>query len=81
MPCRGVRGATTVETNSAAVLRPFKLASREFHPQDTIGPVNGISIGGKRLAVVAGPCAVERQEQLLETARARGLRPADPGRD
>ncbi len=50
------------------VLRPFKLASREFHPPDTIVPVNGISVGGKKLVIMAGPCAVEGQEQLLETA-------------
>jgi len=52
------------------VLRPFKLASREFHPQDTVVPVNGVTIGGRQLVVMAGPCAVEGQDQLLETARA-----------
>jgi 3-deoxy-7-phosphoheptulonate synthase len=51
------------------ILRPFKLASREFHPQDTVVKVNGVSIGGKQLVVMAGPCAVESCEQLLETAR------------
>jgi 3-deoxy-7-phosphoheptulonate synthase len=50
------------------ILRPFKLASREFHPQDTVVKVNGVSIGGKQLVVMAGPCAVESCEQLLETA-------------
>jgi len=54
------------------ILRPFKLASREFHPQDTIVTVtvNGIPIGGRQLIVMAGPCAVESREQLLETAHA-----------
>ena len=52
------------------VLRPFKLASREFHPQDTIVPINGVTIGDKQLVVMAGPCAVEGREQLLEAARA-----------
>jgi 3-deoxy-7-phosphoheptulonate synthase len=52
------------------VLRPFKLTSRDFHPQDTIVPINGISVGGKRLVVMAGPCAVEGRKQLLETAQA-----------
>lgn len=52
------------------VLRPFKLASRDFHPQGTIVPINGVSVGGKRLAVMAGPCAVEGREQLLEAAKA-----------
>ena len=52
------------------ILRPFKLASREFHPQDTIVAVNGVSIGGQEVIVMAGPCAVESREQILETARA-----------
>jgi len=51
------------------ILRPFKLASREFHPQDTVVKVNGVSIGGEQLVVMAGPCAVESREQILETAR------------
>jgi 3-deoxy-7-phosphoheptulonate synthase len=50
------------------ILRPFKLASRDFHPQDTVIKLNGISIGGEQLVVMAGPCAVESREQLLETA-------------
>ena len=52
------------------ILRAFKLAGREFHPQDTIVTVNEVSIGGKRLVVMAGPCAIESRDQLLETARA-----------
>jgi 3-deoxy-7-phosphoheptulonate synthase len=52
------------------VLRPFKLASREFHPRDTVVPVNGVSVGGKKLVVMAGPCAVEDREQLMESAQA-----------
>jgi 3-deoxy-7-phosphoheptulonate synthase len=52
------------------ILRPFKLASRDFHPQDTVVPVNGVTIGGKQLVVMAGPCSVEGRDQLLETARA-----------
>jgi 3-deoxy-7-phosphoheptulonate synthase len=52
------------------VLRPFKLASRDFHPQQTVVPINGISVGGRKLVVMAGPCAVEGQEQLLEAAQA-----------
>jgi 3-deoxy-7-phosphoheptulonate synthase len=52
------------------VLRPFKLASREFHPLDTVIPINGVSVGGKKLVVMAGPCAVEGREELLEAAEA-----------
>jgi 3-deoxy-7-phosphoheptulonate synthase len=51
------------------VARPFKRASRDFHPQDTIVPINGVQVGGEQLIVMAGPCAVESEEQLLETAR------------
>jgi 3-deoxy-7-phosphoheptulonate synthase len=52
------------------ILRPFKLASRDFHPQDTLVPVNGATVGGRQLVVMAGPCAVESRDQLLEAARA-----------
>jgi 3-deoxy-7-phosphoheptulonate synthase len=52
------------------VLRPFKLASRDFHPMDSVFPINGVSIGGKQIIVMAGPCAVESREQLMETAEA-----------
>ncbi len=52
------------------IQRPFKLASRDFHPNDTVVSLNGLAIGGPRLVVMAGPCAVESRDQLLETAHA-----------
>jgi len=52
------------------VLRPFKLASRDFHPEDTVIPINGVSVGDKKLVVMAGPCAVEGHAELLEAAHA-----------
>jgi len=52
------------------ILRPFKLAGRDFQPQDTVVEVNGVTIGGQQLIVMAGPCAVESREQLLEAAHA-----------
>lgn len=52
------------------ILRPFKLASRDFHPKDTVIDLNGISVGGDQIVVMAGPCAVENREQLLQAARA-----------
>ena len=52
------------------VSKPYKLSSREFHPLDTTIKVGGITIGGKEVVVMAGPCAVESEQQLLETARA-----------
>jgi len=50
------------------ILRPFKLASRDFQPADTVFKLNGHSIGGQSLVIMAGPCAVESREQILETA-------------
>ncbi len=51
------------------ISKPFKLASREFQPQDTIINVNGITIGGKEIVIMAGPCAVENEQQIMDTAR------------
>lgn len=50
------------------ILQPFKLASRDFKPDSTVVEVGGISIGGDNIVVMAGPCAVESREQLLEVA-------------
>jgi len=52
------------------ILRPFKLASREFNPENSIFPINGVSIGGDDIIIIAGPCAVESRQQILETAQA-----------
>jgi len=52
------------------VSKPYKLSSREFHPLDTTVKVGNITIGGKEIVVMAGPCAVESEQQLFETARA-----------
>jgi 3-deoxy-7-phosphoheptulonate synthase len=53
-----------------SILQPYKLAGREFHPQDTVIEIGDIKIGGDVLHVMAGPCAVESRDQLLESARA-----------
>ena len=50
------------------VLRPFKLASRDFHPEDSKITVDGHAIGGEKVIVMAGPCSVESLEQVMETA-------------
>ena len=52
------------------IMKPYKLASREFHPQSSIVNVNGVEIGGKRIVIMAGPCAVESEQQIMETAKA-----------
>lgn len=50
------------------VSKPFKLASREFKPDKSVIRVNGVSLGGENIPIMAGPCAVESREQILETA-------------
>ena len=52
------------------VMKPYKLASRGFKTEDSLVSVGGIEIGGKRVVVMAGPCAVESEKQLMEVARA-----------
>jgi 3-deoxy-7-phosphoheptulonate synthase len=51
------------------VLTPYRLASRQFHPDDSVVKIGKRELGGKHFAVMAGPCAVESEEQLLKTAR------------
>ena len=51
------------------VQEPFKKANRMFHPEDTIVDVNGIKIGGNKIAVIAGPCSVESEEQIIGIAK------------
>ncbi len=50
------------------ILRPYKLASRDLHPEDTVVEVEDVAIGGNRIVVMAGPCSVESLEQLLPAA-------------
>lgn len=52
------------------VLRPFKRASRDFHPQDTLVSVGDVIVGGPQIVLIAGPCAVESRDQLIEIAAA-----------
>ena len=50
------------------ILKPYKLASREVQAKDTIVYAGGVPIGGKPIAIMAGPCSVESHDQLLTTA-------------
>lgn len=52
------------------ITRPYKLVAREFHPSNTVVNVNGVTVGGHSCAVIAGPCSVESEEQIVETAHA-----------
>lgn len=60
--------ANPIVYNVQRVAQPYKLANRMFHPEDTIVDVNGIKIGGKKIVVMAGPCAVESKEQIERIA-------------
>ena len=51
------------------VQEPFKRANRMFHPEDSVVDVNGIKIGGKKIVVMAGPCSVETEEQIISVAK------------
>ena len=52
------------------ISRPYKLSGREFKPEDTTVQVGNVTIGGSNLVVLAGPCAVESKQQILDTGRA-----------
>jgi 3-deoxy-7-phosphoheptulonate synthase len=51
------------------ISKPYKLASRELKKENSVVQVGSIKVGGPRIAVIAGPCAVETEEQIMETAR------------
>jgi len=52
------------------ISQPYKLASREFRKKDSVFSIGPVKIGGHRLVVMAGPCAVESREQIIESAKA-----------
>jgi len=68
-------GARDLLAGGAGVLRvlpiapPYKMASREEKPKTTVIEARGFSVGGRRVGVVAGPCSVESEEQIIATAR------------
>ncbi len=62
----GLPGVLAVQRIS----QPYKLASRQFHPHDSVFPLDGFTVGGEEIAIIAGPCSVEGRTQLLEIAQA-----------
>ena len=52
------------------IMKPYKLSSREFRAEDSRVSIGGVEVGGKRVVVMAGPCAVENEEQITAAARA-----------
>jgi 3-deoxy-7-phosphoheptulonate synthase len=69
IPTERFEGLDGVETVTR-ITQPFKLASRQFHPEDSVFPLDGFTVGGGELAIIAGPCSVESRSQILETAQA-----------
>ncbi len=67
---RGAISQMTGVDRVVPVLRPFKLASRDFHPEDSKIAINGHVFGAEKVIVMAGPCTIESLEQMLETAHA-----------
>ncbi len=62
----GLDGVETVQR----ITQPYKLASRQFHPENSVFPIDGFQVGGNDIVVVAGPCSVESRSQIIETAQA-----------
>ena len=52
------------------VTEPFKCCNRKFHPDDTVVDVGGVKIGGGNFVMIAGPCSVESEEQIVAVAKA-----------
>ena len=52
------------------ISQPYKLGSRQFHPENSVINVNGFSVGADEIGIIAGPCSVESRNQLLEIAQA-----------
>ena len=67
VPIDRIRAFDGVE-DVVRVLKPYKLVNRELQPEDTVVRGEGFEIGGGSFTVIAGPCAVESQSQILETA-------------
>jgi 3-deoxy-7-phosphoheptulonate synthase len=55
--------------NVIKISKSYKLASRDFHPEDTVIDIKGVKIGGDELVIMGGPCAVENREQIMEIAK------------
>lgn len=60
----GLDGVNSVKR----ITQPFKLASRQFHPENSVFPLDGFTVGGDEIAIIAGPCSVESLSQIVETA-------------
>jgi 3-deoxy-7-phosphoheptulonate synthase len=62
-------GSLDIVSSVKRVSEPFKQCSRKFHPEDTVLDIHGAQVGGGAFALIAGPCSVESEAQMLEVAR------------
>jgi 3-deoxy-7-phosphoheptulonate synthase len=69
-PCLESLEATSGVESAVRISAPYKFVSREFKKERTIIPVNGVEVGGSEFALMAGPCSVESEKQIMETAEA-----------
>ena len=63
-------GSLDIVESVKRISEPFKQCNRQFHPEDTVITVGKAKIGGGNFAMIAGPCSVETQEQIIEVAEA-----------
>ena len=66
----GLIAALDIVEDVKRIVEPYKDANRKFHPEDTVIPVGNTQIGGGTLTIMAGPCSVESEEQLVGIAKA-----------
>ena len=64
-----VRSLDIVE-NVKRIQEPFKCANRKFHPEDTIVDICGHKFGGDNFQIIAGPCSIESEKQIIDIAKA-----------
>src|ERR1700716_2375976 len=60
--------ATPGVESAVRISAPYKFVSREFRPQRSVIKINGLEIGGDEFIMMAGPCSVESEKQIMETA-------------
>ena len=63
-------GSLEIVESVKRVSEPYKQANRKFHPRDTVVQIGDVKIGGGHFAMIAGPCSVESEEQIIEVANA-----------
>ena len=63
-------GSLDIVESVKRVTEPYKQCNRQFHPEDTVITVGNAKIGGGHFAMIAGPCSVETEDQIIEVARA-----------